>query len=345
MSGPSREIRALLPLLEIVKLDAKRGANATPEILPLPSNSRSRKPISTRLSLFGLTVISAVGVNTGVVLPAQQAEVGNPRPVVLEASASAVPAPAVPAPADSEPADLEIASASQATPALAQSPSTNAPAPQNQPAQSVQENSTGQQTKRILGIMPNFRAVSADQKLPPETVKEKFVSATEDSFDFSSIFIPAAIAAYDMGERATPEFHQGAAGFARYFWHSAVDQTSENYLVEFIVPTLTREDSRYYTLGHGGFVKRTGYALSRAVITRSNSGAEVFNVSEVFGAGAASGISNLYYPSASRSVGNTGFQWGLDVAIDAGSFWFREFWPDINRRLLHNKYSEPPAQP
>jgi hypothetical protein len=77
-----------------------------------------------------------------------------------------------------------------------------------------------------------------------------------------------------MDERATPEFHQGAAGYARYFWHSAVDQTSENYMVEFIFPTLTREDSRYYTLGHGGFIKRTGYALSRAVVTRSNSGAK-----------------------------------------------------------------------
>jgi hypothetical protein len=229
-----------------------------------------------------------------------------------------------------------------ATPA--QSPSNNASAPQNQPAQPAQGDLTGQQTKRILGIVPNFRAVSADTKLPPETVKEKFIDCTEDSFDYSSIFIPAVIAGYNMKERATPEFHQGAAGYARYFWHSAVDQTSENYMVEFIFPTLTHEDSRYYTLGHGGFVKRTGYALSRAVITRSNSGAQVFNISEIFGAGAASGISNLYYPSASRSVGNTASEWAEDVGIDAASFWFKEFWPDINRRLFHNKYAEPPAQ-
>ena len=204
---------------------------------------------------------------------------------------------------------------------------------------------SGRQTKRILGIVPNFRAVSADEKLPPETVKEKFVSATEDSFDYSSIFIPAVIAAYNMDERATPQFHQGAAGFARYFWHSAVDQTSENYMVEFIFPTVTREDSRYYTLGHGGFFKRSGYALSRAVITRSNSGAEVFNASEVIGAAAASGISNLYYPAATRSLGNTASEWCLDVGIDAGSFWFREFWPNINRRVFHDKYGEAPAHP
>ncbi|MGA3032159.1 MAG: hypothetical protein ABSD70_02685 [Terracidiphilus sp.] len=244
-------------------------------------------------------------------------------------------------PVTADPPDLD--SPSQAN-AAAQSSGTDAPSPQSPPAPGEQQDQTGQQTKRILGIIPNFRAVSADTKLPPETVKEKFVSATEDSFDYSSIFIPAVLAVYNMGTRATPEFHEGAAGYGRYFWHSAVDQTSENYMVEFVFPTFTREDSRYYTLGHGGFIKRTGYALSRAVITRSNSGDEVFNASEVFGGGASAGISNLYYPSASRSLGNTATEWGLDVAIDAASFWFREFWPDINRRLFHNKYAEPPAQ-
>jgi len=234
-------------------------------------------------------------------------------------------------------------SPAQGTPAQTSSGST--PASKNQSAQAASAGSAPPQTKRILGIVPNFRAVSADVKLPPETVKEKFMDATQDSFDYSSIFLPVALAAYSMGTDATPEFHQGAAGYARYFWHAAVDQTSENYMVEFIFPTVTREDSRYYTLGHGGFLKRTGYALSRAVITRSNSGSEVFNVSEVVGAGAASGLSSLYYPTRERSFANTGTEWGLDIGIDAASFWVREFWPEINRAVFHNKYSEPPAQP
>ncbi len=80
------------------------------------------------------------------------------------------------------------------------------------------------QTKRILGIVPNFRAVSTDVKLPAQSVKEKFLTATQDSFDYSSIFIPAVLAGYSMGTKATPEFHQGAAGYGRYFWHVALDQ-------------------------------------------------------------------------------------------------------------------------
>jgi hypothetical protein len=289
----------------------------------MPLKSYFRKMFSRPHFPAGILAAALLaGFTASANLAAQQA--GDPGPTVLAAAPDQSP---------------------QATAAQAQSSSSAAPAPQNQPAQSAQGDATGQQTKRILGIIPNFRAVSANEKLPPETIKDKFIDATEDSFDYSAIFFPAVIAGWNMDQRSTPEFHQGTAGFARYFWHSAVDQTSENYMVEFIFPTITHEDSRYYTLGHGGFFKRTGYALSRAVITRSDAGTEVFNVSEVFGAGAASGISNLYYPAASRSFGNTGSEWALDVGIDAGTFWFREFWPDINRHVFHSKYGEPSGKP
>jgi len=309
----------------------KPGPRLPREILPALLRSCSRKLHSGRH--FSLTLSAAVliaGFNARAVLPAQQAQVDDSRSAVLVASTTASP-PA----ADS---------LMQTSGSAAQASAANAPAPQDQPAESAQEDVNGLQTKRILGIIPNFRAVSANEHLPPETVKEKFIDATEDSFDYSSIFFPAVIAGYNMYEHTTPQFHEGAAGYGRYFWHSAVDQTSENFMVEFIFPTVTREDSRYYTLGHGGFIKRTCYALSRAVITRTNSGGETFNVSEIFGAGAAAGVSNLYYPSASRSAGNTAAEWAEDVGIDAGTFWFREFWPDINRHIFHNRYLNAPPQ-
>jgi hypothetical protein len=205
------------------------------------------------------------------------------------------------------------------------------------PQSSGADSQTSQQTKRILGIIPNFRAVSSDVELPTQSIKEKFVTATEDSFDYSSVLIPAMLAGYSMATKATPEFHQGAAGYGRYFWHAAADQTIENYMVEFVVPSILREDTRYYTLGRGTFLKRTGYALSRAVITRSDTGAEVFNASEIIGAGAAAGLSGLYYPTRERSFSNTGTQWGLNVGIDATTFVFKEFWPDINKKLFHQK--------
>lgn len=192
------------------------------------------------------------------------------------------------------------------------------------------------QSKRVLGIIPNFRSVSTNARLPPQSAKEKFIGASQDSFDYSSIIIPALLASYGYGRNSVPQFGTGGVAFGRYLWHTTVDQTVENYMVEFFVPIATHEDTRYYTLGHGGFFKRTGYALSRTVITRSDSGKETFNISEIVGAGAAAGISNLYYPAPQRTLSNTANGWTLDVGLDAATFVLREFWPDINHRLFHN---------
>ena len=193
----------------------------------------------------------------------------------------------------------------------------------------------GTQTKRILGIIPNFRSVSANVHLPPQSTKEKFVTASQDCFDYSSVVVPALLAGYNQARNATPEFHQGAAGYGRYFWHSFVDQTSENYFVEFIVPSITHEDTRYYTLGSGGFLKRGAYAIKHVVVTRNDAGKNVFNSGEVVGSALSSALSNAYYPQSERTVGNTLDQWGLDIGIDAFTFAFREFWPDINHTLFH----------
>jgi hypothetical protein len=215
------------------------------------------------------------------------------------------------------------------------SSSISASFPDAPPAQAPTDDHTDGQSKRIFGILPNFRAVNADVHLPPQTVKEKFVTATQDSFDYSSIFVPLAVAGYDYARNNTPEFGTGGVAYGRYLWHSAVDQTVENYMVEFVVPAVTHEDTRYYSLAHGGFLKRTGYSLSRVVITRSDSGHSTFNFGELIGAGAGAGISNLYYPRPERTFSNTAQQWGTSIAIDAASFFVKEFSPDISHALLH----------
>ena len=128
-----------------------------------------------------------------------------------------------------------------------------------------------------------------------------------------------------QARNSTPEFHQGAAGYGRDYWHTYADYVDENLWVEFLLPTAFHQDSRYYTLGRGGFAKRLGYSLSRAAITRKDNGHETFNASEIFGAGAAAGISSFYYPSQERTFSKTYQLWLTSIAIDAGSNLFKSF--------------------
>ena len=193
------------------------------------------------------------------------------------------------------------------------------------------------QPKRILGIVPNFRSVSAGEKLPPQTPREKFKTGLQDSFDYSAVIFVAIQAGIAEANNSTPEFRQGAAGYGRYYWHTFVDTADENLWVESILPTVTHEDSRFYTLGHGGVLKRSAYALSRVAITRSDHGGETPNISEIIGAGTAAGISSTYYPSQERDWTKVGQRWLTSVLIDAGTFEFKEFWPDINQAFSHKR--------
>lgn len=162
--------------------------------------------------------------------------------------------------------------------------------------------------------------------------------ATQDSFDYSAFIYQGIVAGISMAQKSQPAFGQGAAGYGQYYAHTFADGTIENYMVEGFVPTLTKQDPRYYTLGHGGFFKRTGYAVSRLLITRTDSGRETFNFSEIVGAGAAAGIGNAYYPGSGDMWVKTYQRWGSQIAQDGLSFVAKEFWPDINRAVFHNKY-------
>ncbi len=195
----------------------------------------------------------------------------------------------------------------------------------------------GKQTKRILGIVPNFRAVSADVKLPPQTTREKFQGDVQDSFDYSAFIFAGIQAGVAQAQNSYPPFHQGAAGYARYYWHTFADQTDENLWVEFLLPAALKQDPRYYTLGHGNIVKRAAYSFSRVAITRKDSGDETVNVSEILGAGTSSAISSAYYPSQDRTWTKTGQRWLTSVIIDGATFTFKEFWPDINDHVFHQK--------
>ena len=198
-----------------------------------------------------------------------------------------------------------------------------------------------------MGVMPNFRTVSAGQNLPKETMRDKLVTSTLDNFDYTSLFFAGAIAGISFGTETTPEFHQGTAGYGRYYWHTVADQSVENYFVELIVPAVTHEDSRYYAMGKegGSVLKRAGYSLSRVLLTRKDSGEPTFNYSEISGSAAAVSISSFYYPSRERTVSNGLRNWGLDITYDAVTFTFHEFWPDISHKIFRGKHSSAAATP
>lgn len=193
------------------------------------------------------------------------------------------------------------------------------------------------QPKRILGIMPNYKAVGAGEIPPPPTPKEAFKIATENSFDYSAFLFTGLTTLIAEEGNVHPGLGKGPAGFGRYYWRGFADKTDGNYLVLFALPTLFHEDERYYTKGEGGFLRRSLYAASRALITPDYHGQNTFNFSEVLGRGIALTVSTTYYPSSDRTPGAIAVRYGWAIGRDALTNVFREFWPDIAVHVLHRQ--------
>ena len=192
-----------------------------------------------------------------------------------------------------------------------------------------------QQPKRILGIMPNYRAVSAGVIPPPPTPRQAFKIATQNSFDYSSFVFVGVTSALAERTDAHPSLGSGLAGYGKYYWRGFVDKTNGNYLVIFALPTIFHQDERYYAKGEGAVWKRAIYAASRVLITPNYHGHNSLNASELLGRGMAQGISASYYPSSDRTIGALGVKYGFAIGRDALTNVFREFWPDIATHVLH----------
>ncbi len=231
--------------------------------------------------------------------------------------------------ASSQPATAGQSSSQQD--AAQKSAPIQAPANKGAPASELQP-------KRILGVMPNYRAVSAGAIPPPPTAKEAFKIATLNSFDYSALVFVGVTSFLAEATEAHPALGKGLPGFGRYYWRGFIDKTDGNYLVIFALPTFLHEDERYYAMGSGhNFWWRGVYAATRIVITPNYQGHNTFNAADVFGRGISQAISTTYYPASDRTAGEIAVKYGWAMGRDALTNVFREYWPDIAIHILHRK--------
>src|SRR3954471_8525352 len=132
-----------------------------------------------------------------------------------------------------------------------------------------------------------------------------------------------------------PEWGDGGEGYAKRFGAAVADEASGHIFKGFLFPTLLRTDPRYFRKAQGGAIPRIGYAVTRVFVTRADSGHATFNASEFLGAASSAALSTVYYPRSGSSTNDAISRAGLGVASDMGWNVFKEFWPDIKKKLHH----------
>ncbi len=237
-----------------------------------------------------------------------------------------------------------------AAPAAAQQPVDVAPSSADPPPATEKSKSdpkapvispNGTSNDRLFYALPNFLTMETSHQLPPMTSWQKFKGAAQSSFDYFNYPWYGALAGISQAENSEKGYGQGMVGYARRYGAAFADGTIENFMTGAILPSLLKEDPRFYQSYSGTFWRRTGYAVSRIFVTRTDSGHDRFNFSEIFGSAISAGISTYtYHPREDRNVGNALSVWGTQVGYDTLTIVMKEFWPDLRRKFSRKAQTE-----
>ncbi len=189
-----------------------------------------------------------------------------------------------------------------------------------------------QEQQRLVAVIPNFYT-SYVADAAPMSVKQKFGLAWKAAIDPTSFLIAGIIAGGEQADNAMPGYGQGAAGYANRFGAAYGDFFIGTYISNAILPSILKQDPRYFYKGTGTIKSRIRYALAMSVITKGDNGNWQPNYSGILGSLAVGSISNLYYPEGSRHGFSTTLNNTLiGIATGAGlnilqEFVFRKFTP------------------
>jgi hypothetical protein len=208
-------------------------------------------------------------------------------------------------------------------------------------AQLAEEQVHIDEQQRILGVFPNFYT-SFDWNAPPLEAKQKFQLAFRSITDPVELVGPAIVAGFEQAANVFPGYGGGAEGYAKRYGAAYANSFTSKFFSNALYPSLFHQDPRYFYKGSGTFRARALYAMTAALITRSDSGRRELNYSYILGTFTSGGISNLYYPPENRGVLLT-FTNGLaDIAGDAGANLVREFvFSRFTTRATGRKFPRP----
>jgi carboxypeptidase family protein len=157
-----------------------------------------------------------------------------------------------------------------------------------------------EEQQRVLGVFPNYY-VSYDHNALPLSTRQKYQLAWRASIDPVTFVLTGAVAGIEQASNTLKGYGQGAQGYGERFGSIYADGFTSTMLGGAVLPSLFKQDPRYFYKGSGSVLSRAMYAIASAVICRGDNGHRQFDYSGILGGLASGGISNLYYPASDRS--------------------------------------------
>ena len=156
-----------------------------------------------------------------------------------------------------------------------------------------------EEKQRVFGFIPNFYVVYDSKNAVSMPTKLKFKMAMRVAIDPVTIIGAATLAGMNQAGD-TPNYRQGAIGYAERFGAVYADGITDVMIGGAILPSLLHQDPRYFYQGGGGTKSRLMHAISSPFICRGDNGHLEPNYSSLGGDLFSSAISNAYYPASNR---------------------------------------------
>ncbi len=193
------------------------------------------------------------------------------------------------------------------------------------PAEEAQDQITEEEKQRVLAFVPNFYVTYIPNAAPLST-KQKFSLAWKTSIDPVTFGLVAGIAGIQQEQNEFSGYGRGWAGYGRRYGASYGDTVIGTFLGGAVLPSLLKQDPRYFYKGTGGWRSRMLYALATSVICKGDNGRWQANYSNIFGNLGAGAISNAYYPAENRNGAALTFESALiGIGATAGANVLQEF--------------------
>ncbi len=164
----------------------------------------------------------------------------------------------------------------------------------------AQEQLNLEEKQRVLGVFPNYY-VSYEPHAEPLTARQKYQLAWHTSIDPVTWLMTGVIAGGEQASNTFAGYGQGAQGYGKRFGANYADGLTDTMIGGAILPSLFKQDPRYFYKGTGSIPSRAMYAIANSVICKGDNGRWQPNYSGILGGIAAGGISDLYYPSSNRN--------------------------------------------
>jgi hypothetical protein len=169
----------------------------------------------------------------------------------------------------------------------------------------------------------------------PLSPGEKFQLFVDNSISVHTITWAMLGSAVGQADSSPSGFGQGWDAYAKRFGSSMGRQASSEFFGTFILASTLREDPRFYPEINPSFFHAAKYSIQRVFVTRNDDGRDVVNVSGLAGPLMSEGLANVYWPDRNRTVGDTFFRYGLDLATRAGGNMLRDYWPVFYGKIRH----------